>query len=63
MNDNRPAAEQLTTSQEVAAAFRVDVKTAIKWAQAGKLPSFKTPGGGWRFRESEVRALLTGGQQ
>jgi excisionase family DNA binding protein len=50
--------ERLLTSAEVAAAFRVDPKTVTRWAQAGKLRSFKTLGGHRRFRESEVRALL-----
>ncbi|NMO51986.1 helix-turn-helix domain-containing protein [Actinoplanes sp. TBRC 11911] len=45
---------------EVAALFRVDVKTASRWAVSGKLPAIKTPGGHWRFPEGPVRAFLAG---
>jgi excisionase family DNA binding protein len=40
--------------------FRVDPKTVTRWAKAGKLSSIRTLGGHRRYRESEVRALLTG---
>ena len=46
------------TPGEVATLFRVDPKTVLRWALAGKLATFKTLGGHRRFRESEVRALL-----
>jgi excisionase family DNA binding protein len=48
------------TPAEVAAMFRVDPKTVTRWAKAGKLSSIRTLGGHRRYRESEVRALLTG---
>jgi excisionase family DNA binding protein len=51
--------EQLLTPGEVAALFRVDPKTVTRWATAGRIGSIRTPGGHRRFRESEVRALLT----
>lgn len=53
-------AEALLTPAEVAAMFRVDPKTVTRWAKAGKLSSIRTLGGHRRYRESEVRALLTG---
>lgn len=46
---------------EVAALFRVDPKTVTRWAAAGLLPSFRTPGGHRRFREVEIKAILEGG--
>ncbi|HET7325900.1 MAG TPA: BldC family transcriptional regulator [Nocardioidaceae bacterium] len=52
--------EPLLTPAEVAAMFRVDPKTVTRWAKAGKLSSIRTLGGHRRYRESEVRALLTG---
>ena len=55
-----PQAETLLTPAEVAALFRVDPKTVTRWAKAGKLTSIRTLGGHRRYRESEVRALLTG---
>ncbi|WP_395111750.1 BldC family transcriptional regulator [Actinomadura sp. SCN-SB] len=53
-------AERLLTPAEVAAMFRVDPKTVTRWAQAGKLTSIRTLGGHRRYREAEVRALLSG---
>jgi excisionase family DNA binding protein len=55
-----PNYESLMTPSEVATAFRVDPKTVTRWAKAGKLTSIRTLGGHRRYRESEVRALLTG---
>ncbi|HEY8451166.1 MAG: BldC family transcriptional regulator [Micromonosporaceae bacterium] len=54
--------DRLLTPGEVAALFRVDPKTVTRWAAAGRIGSIRTPGGHRRFRESEVRALLEGGQ-
>jgi excisionase family DNA binding protein len=55
-----PDSEPLLTPSEVAALFRVDPKTVTRWAKAGKLTSIRTLGGHRRYRESEVRALLSG---
>lgn len=55
-----PAPEALLTPAEVAALFRVDPKTVTRWAKAGKLTSIRTLGGHRRYREAEVRAVLTG---
>jgi len=52
--------ETLLTPAEVAALFRVDPKTVTRWAKAGKLSSIRTLGGHRRYRESEVRQLLSG---
>ena len=51
--------ESLLTPAEVASLFRVDPKTVTRWAKAGKLNSIRTLGGHRRYREVEVRALLT----
>jgi excisionase family DNA binding protein len=55
-----PDTEPLLTPAEVAVMFRVDPKTVTRWAKAGKLTSIRTLGGHRRYREAEVRALLTG---
>ena len=55
-----PATETLLTPGEVAGMFRVDPKTVTRWAKDGKLTSIRTLGGHRRYREAEVRALLTG---
>lgn len=51
--------ERLLTPGEVALMFRVDPKTVTRWASAGRIGSIRTPGGHRRFRESEVRTLLS----
>jgi len=56
----RTDAEPLLTPAEVAALFRVDPKTVTRWAKAGKLTSIRTLGGHRRYRETEVRDLLSG---
>jgi len=53
--------EKLLTPAEVANRFGVSPKTVTRWAQKGKLTSIRTPGGHRRYRETEVRALLAGG--
>jgi len=60
MNTRPPESGALLTPAEVAAMFRVDPKTVTRWAKAGKLSSIRTLGGHRRYRESEVRQLLTG---
>jgi len=48
------------TPAEVAALYRVSPKTVTRWANAGKMPSFRTLGGHRRFRKADIRALLGG---
>ena len=52
--------EPLITPAELAARFRIDVKTTTRWAKAGKLHTRRTLGGHRRFFEREVDALLRG---
>jgi len=54
------ATENLMTTAEVAATFRVDPRSVTRWAKQGHLTSIRTPGGRRRYRESEVRRLLAG---
>jgi excisionase family DNA binding protein len=42
---------------EVATMFGVDAKTVTRWANEGKLPSFRTPGGHVRFRREDIEPL------
>lgn len=56
------AEDRLLTRAEVAAMFSVRPYTVSRWAKRGLIASIRTPGGHRRFRESEVRALLNGGQ-
>lgn len=60
MQHQTPETETLLTPAEVASLFRVDPKTVTRWAKAGKLSSIRTLGGHRRYRESEVKSLLSG---
>jgi len=60
MTNHATEGDALLTPAEVAALFRVDPKTVTRWARAGKLTSLRTLGGHRRYRESEVRSLLSG---
>lgn len=60
MSSRTSEAEQLLTPAEVASLFRVDPKTVTRWAKSGKLTSIRTLGGHRRYREAEVRELLSG---
>ena len=51
--------EVLLTPAEVASLFRVDPKTVTRWAKSGKLTSIRTLGGHRRYKESEVKELLS----
>lgn len=55
-----PIGVPLMTPLQVAQLLRVDPKTVGRWADAGRISSFRTPGGHRRFLESEVRALIHG---
>jgi excisionase family DNA binding protein len=60
MTSHEVDTEALLTPAEVADLFRVDPKTVTRWAKAGKLTSVRTLGGHRRYRELEVRDLLSG---
>lgn len=44
--------------REAAALIGVHEDTLKRWATRGEVPAFRTPGGWWRFRRSDVDALL-----
>lgn len=49
-------APELLMPGEAAAIFRVDPKTVIRWAKAGRIRATRTPGGQWRIYASAVEA-------
>lgn len=53
-----PASDALLTPSELARVFKVHPNTVTVWAERGRLPSFKTPGGHRRFLVSDVNAFL-----
>lgn len=50
--------ERLLTLEEVCRYFRISRTALWHWRQAGKIVALKTPGGGLRFRESDVQRVL-----
>jgi excisionase family DNA binding protein len=57
-----PSNDRLLRPEEVATIFGVATKTVQRWAKDGKLHPQRTLGGHRRYKESEVRQLLSGGQ-
>lgn len=49
-----PPQERLLTRDEVATVFQVKARTVTAWARSGRIPATRTPGGQYRFRESDV---------
>jgi predicted site-specific integrase-resolvase len=52
--------EPLITPAQLAALFKVNTRTAARWAKAGKLHAVRTPDGYRRFFENEARAFMRG---
>ena len=52
------AVSEPLSSGAVARIFGVDRKTVARWADTGKLASFKTPGGQRRFHRADVDEFL-----
>jgi excisionase family DNA binding protein len=50
------------TPGQVARLFNVSITTVGKWADAGLIPSFRTPGGQRRFDPADVDAALEAGR-
>lgn len=46
------------TGTQVAALFGVHVSTIVRWADEGRIPSFRTPTGHRRYPRSAIDALL-----
>lgn len=46
------------TAGQVAEVFEVPRQTVSRWARLGKLKAFKTPGGRYRFRRTEIEPLF-----
>ena len=57
MQNPRGSQSPILTPKDVAGLFYVHPSTVVAWAEAGKLPFFKTPGGQRRFRREDVEAF------
>jgi excisionase family DNA binding protein len=60
MTENAGEEDQLLSPARVAKMFGVSGATLRHWAENGTLPFTRTLGGHRRFREIDVRAILTG---
>jgi predicted site-specific integrase-resolvase len=60
MKTTRRKFPEVMNTGEVGAAFGVDPHSVTRYANTGKLRSFRTPGGHRRFYRAEVEALLAG---
>ncbi len=49
--------DSILTTQQVAEIFAVTPSTVVKWADAGRLAHFRTPGRHRRFYLADVEAL------
>lgn len=57
--DSSRKKDRFLTSGEVAIIFHVNTKTVDRWIKAGRIKiALRTPGGNYKFRESEVLKLL-----
>lgn len=59
---NQPDVRSYTPA-EVATLFRVDVRSVRRWAVAGKLAHFRTPGGARRYYADEIDRMIENGEQ
>lgn len=50
--------QELLTSGEVAARFRVGPSTVRRWADTGLIPSLRTPSGQRRYRASDIERVI-----
>lgn len=53
-----PTPDRLLTTGEVAELFQVTVGAVHAWVREGRLKAIRTPGGQYRYYESQIQALL-----
>ncbi|MFB4276079.1 helix-turn-helix domain-containing protein [Nonomuraea sp. MTCD27] len=59
-NTDTDTRERRYTRQQAADFCQVHHQTITRWANAGKLPTVRTPGGHRRYRESDLVAVMEG---
>jgi excisionase family DNA binding protein len=60
--DGQEPADRWLTLGQACRVLNVDESTLRRWADAGQVRTFRTPGGHRRFAERDVRAILHGKQ-
>ena len=58
MMTQRPDQETPLSTRDVATMFGVTMKTIHRWAESGRIPSFKTLGGQHRFHPRAIAEIL-----
>ncbi|MFI6575022.1 BldC family transcriptional regulator [Nocardiopsis sp. NPDC050513] len=53
-----PETRQTLTPAAVATLFRVSPTTVTRWANQGKIPAFRTPGGHRRFLRQDIDSAM-----
>ena len=56
MTDEKP--HDLLTPFEVAALFRVDIRTVARWVKQGRLKFVQLPSGHRRYRRKDIEQML-----
>ena len=59
MNDS----EEVLTPAQVAKRYGVTASTVSRWADEGKVRSFRTPGGHRRFRAADLTLVVIDGEE
>lgn len=57
---NAPAGDRWLTLGQACKLLNVDESTLRRWADAGQVRTFRTPGGHRRFAQTDVRAIVNG---
>jgi excisionase family DNA binding protein len=63
MQEHDPKDDTILTTRGAAALLGIAVSTAQQWIESGRIPSWKTPGGHRRVRQSAVMALMETSRQ
>lgn len=50
--------DRLLTTHQAGSLIQMDASSVAKWCKAGKLPSFRTPGGHRRIRAGDLARFL-----
>ena len=50
--------DRLVSAAQAARLLGVNRSTMTRWIAAGKMPAFRTPGGHWRIKVSDIDAIM-----
>jgi excisionase family DNA binding protein len=61
MKRRRPVPEHMLTTEEVAETFRTSPQSILRWRAQGRIHAIRTPGGHYRWRQTEVNRVYREG--